>query len=100
MPRKTPIPDREMPHTSAPVPEEALNHPHVPISGGGSPRGLVGPFSEAAPLIDANENNAAKAAPTFSEPDFGAANADEPSEELNKETTLSLTQRTLEDAVS
>lgn len=87
--RKKSIPNRTMPSSSAPIPEEELptalepDGPPVSItSGGASPHGLDmdGPS-------DAADKNAAKAAPTFSDPIFSA-----PSSSFVKEETLSPTE--------
>lgn len=68
MPGKKSIPDRQMPGSAARIPEETLEEPHVPISGGSSPHGLaIDPFSQTT-TGDVNGKNPV---PVFEEPDYG-----------------------------
>ena len=83
LPPKKPIPERAMPSTSAPVPDETAKDPQDTTD------------KDSGALLDATEKNAAKVAPTFNEPMFGA-----PSLTGEKESVLSPTAQPREGTVS
>jgi glycogenin len=111
LPDKKHLPRRDMPQHSAPIPEEALAHPHVPIVGTDTPplgfdgagsgqivgdvpaSAVSGPSTStvqpASDVADAAERNVAKSAPTFNEPGFASSSTSEAA----VETILSPTEK-------